>query len=112
MKISPSGSVADAWHCFLLLPKLYYQFCDKILPSEVAAPRIIDHNPRGAEEEDSDDRYTRTLRRYERVFGVEPPSLIWEELDEKEDAEEEEDGFEGLWGKHERNVRKRARHDE
>ena len=101
-KLSPSGLVDKVWHCFLLLLKLYYQFCDKILPSEIAAPRIFDHNPRGAEDKDRDDRYMRTLRRYERVFGVEPSSLYWEELEEDDDDEDEEGWM----------VNKRARLDE
>ena len=103
-KLSPSGLVDKVWHCFLLLPKLYYQFCDKILPSEVGAPRIIDHNPRGAEDKDRDDRYMRTLRRYERVFGAEPSSLYWEELEaDDDDDDEDEEGW---------MVNKRARLDE
>ena len=107
-KLSPSGLLDKVWHCFLLLPKLYYQFCDKILPSDVPAPRIIDHNPRGGDDKDRDDRYMRTLRRYERVFGVEPFSLYWEELeadddDDDDDDDEDEEGW---------MVNKRARLDE
>ena len=99
-KLSPSGLVDLAWHQFMLLPKLYYQLCDKLLPARVQVPRLIDHNPLGADDDDREDRYKRTLRRYRKAFGIEPPSLFWEDPEE-EDNEEEEEADE--------NARKRAR---
>ena len=118
-KLSPSGLVDVAWHCFLLTQPLYNQFCDKILPSRVVHPnRVIGHNPLGAEDEDRDNRYTHTLQRYKEVFGIEPPSFYWdddeeesgdededEDEDDDDDAVEEEEGTDG-------NVRKRACLDE
>jgi len=90
-KLSPSGVVDKIWHCFLLFPKPYSQFCNMILPSEVEAPRIIGHNPFGAEDGNRENRYMRTLVRYERVFGIEPPSLFWEDPEDEEDEEDEDD---------------------
>ena len=114
-KLSPSGLVDKAWHCLLQLPVLYYKFCDKILPSKVKAPRIIDHNPLGAEDEDRDDRYTHTLQRYKEVFGIEPPSFFWED-DEEEPGNDEEEDVNDVEDEEEEgtdaNVRKRARLDE
>ena len=106
--LSPSGLVDQAWHEFMLLPKIYYQFCDKILPSQVKVPRLIDHNPLGADDDDREDRYKRTLRRYRKAFGIEPPPLFWEEPMEEEDEDEQDDEEEEGTGE---NVRKRARLD-
>ena len=78
----------------MLLPKLSYHFCDTILPARVQVPRLIDHNPLGADDDDREDRYKRTLRRYRKAFGIEPPSLFWEDPEEEEDEEEEEEGEE------------------
>ena len=103
-KLSPSGIVETAWRCFMLLPKLYYQFCDKMLPSKVVAPRIIDHDSLGADDEDGDeDRNMHTLQRYKEVFGVHPPSFFWDDKEEDDDGDYDEMG--------DGNVHKRPRLD-
>ena len=104
---SPSGFVGTAWRCFMLLPKLYYQFCDKLLPAKVATPRIIDNNPMGVVDEDrgDDDRNKQARQRYKEIFDIEPFPFFWDEDEDEEDEEEEEEEEE------EENARKRARLD-
>ena len=76
--------------------KLYFDFCDKILPPEVAAPRYIHHNPLGAEDENRENRYKFTLQRYKDIFGVDPPALYWEgKAEDQEDSDDEEVEKEG-----------------
>jgi hypothetical protein len=83
--ISPSDRVDRAWHLFMLLPMHYYEFCDKILPSQgVGSVRLIDHNPLGADDPDRDDRHARTRQLYKEAYGVE------DEDDEDEVSEDDE----------------------
>jgi hypothetical protein len=56
-KLSPSGIVDHVWHHFMLLPKLYSEFCNRMLPSQGVGPvRLIDHNPLGADDDGRADR--------------------------------------------------------
>jgi ubiquitin len=98
-RLSPSGDVDKIWHAMMMLPKLYYEFCNKLLPLRgVGSVRLIDHNPLGADDDDRADRYARTFQLYKEVFLVEPPIEFWpldedeeEEEGDEEDVEEEED---------------------
>jgi len=75
-QLSPSGPVDSAWHSILLFPRDYANLCHKLLPDS-AADRIIDHNPLGGDDESRSERYARTLKMYEEVFGESPPIQFW-----------------------------------
>ena len=82
--LSPSGIVDIVWHTFMLLPKLYNNFCNSMLPLRgVGHPRVIDHNPMGTDDVDREDRYRRTLQLYKEVFGTKPPILFWPSAEEE-----------------------------
>jgi hypothetical protein len=63
--ISPTPEIDESWHSFLLFPCKYADFCDSVidpffddenLPEEWIRRRLIDHNPRGALDENIAER--------------------------------------------------------
>ena len=48
-RLSPSATVDEAWHALLQRPVLYSSVCHRLLPADVAFPRLLDHNPDGTE---------------------------------------------------------------
>jgi len=75
--LSPSWSVDKVWHACLRDTKLYREICDAVLPVLVPAPRVIDHNPSGANDALRGTRYQNTRTMYKKAFGKTPPLQWW-----------------------------------
>ena len=76
--LSPSYEVDQVWHGLLQFPLDYIAFCDAILPLD-SASRIIDHDPFGGDDVESQSkRYQKTLEVYKLFFRQDPPSAFWE----------------------------------
>jgi hypothetical protein len=75
--LSPSSAVDAAWHALILRPVLYSSVCDRLLPADVAAPRLLDHNPAGKTCAQRPMRYRLTHARYLEVFRKAPPEEYW-----------------------------------
>jgi hypothetical protein len=75
--LSPSTAVDAAWHALLLRPVLYSSVCDRLLPADIAAPRLLDHNPAGKVCGKREMRYRLTHARYLEVFRKAPPEEFW-----------------------------------
>ena len=72
---SPSLSIDEIWHLFLLFPKAYFKLCQDVLGDN----KVLDHNPFGASDTDQIRRYQRTLKRYEQLFNAPAPSSYWDD---------------------------------
>ena len=78
--LSPSFEVDKVWHSLLQFPLDYVRLCDEILPRD-AASRIIDHNPFGAQDGESQtERYNNTCVVYKIHFKQYPPTAFWEAI--------------------------------
>jgi hypothetical protein len=75
--LSPSWSVDKVWHACLRDTKLYREICDAILPVLMPAPRVIDHNPSGANDALRGTRYQNTRTFYKKAFGKKAPLKWW-----------------------------------
>jgi len=74
------GEVDELWHMFLIFTKPYSDFC------ETVAGRFIHHSPTETSKGNSHEKYARTLRAYESIFGEPAPAHIWPALRESDDT--------------------------
>ena len=72
---SPSLTIDEIWHLFLLFPKAYFELCKDVLGDN----KVLDHNPFGASDTDQNRRYQRILERYEQLFDAPAPSAYWDD---------------------------------
>ena len=70
MVLTPSKSIDDAWHEFILCTKAYWSFC------EDKFGRMIHHHPGGSKEKNR-DQFGKTLEFYHEFFGP-PDPRFWE----------------------------------
>ena len=75
--LSPSLVVDVAWLALMRRPVLYSTVCDRLLPADVPAPRLLDYDPAGAASPKREWRYRMTHARYLDVFHAIPPVLFW-----------------------------------
>jgi len=79
--VCPAEDVDEAWHLHLIYSRSYWErLCGEVLG------RPLHHDPsRGGGTEYAKHRrmYADTLASYRRLFGEEPPTLIWPNVDER-----------------------------
>lgn len=68
-QLSPSRDVDLIWHAMLLFPQIYYKLCMSL------TGELICHDPRS--DQNQQDRYLMTYKKYARLFGKAPPSRFW-----------------------------------
>jgi hypothetical protein len=73
-KLSPSSLLDQVWHSLLLRPRLYAAVC-----RAMGVPELIDHHV-GLATTGHTRRLKATIKLYNEVYGVRPPS-IWREED-------------------------------
>ena len=79
-KFSPSSTLDEVWHLMLLRPRLYAAVCRSLGVKE-----LIDHDPRLALDGHA-SRLKATIKAYKSVYGVCPPYIWREKLEEEKES--------------------------
>ena len=73
--MTPSVDVDTIWHLHLLYTNCYFRFCRQALDYN-----YLHHEPSNGNEEEvefHESSYDETLEKYNEVFGMEPPLVVW-----------------------------------
>lgn len=75
--VTPSKTIDQVWHEHLLFSSGYRKFCKEVIEYN------FDHNPEltsvDSQTETFQSQYYHTIELYKKEFGIDPPSVIWDE---------------------------------